>query len=95
MLPPTINTNGAAGGCKDFCLWCQEASCARRGWVNDNRSVPPHRLHALRFRGRLEEVFDKVALYNQYDLRWISGVILSKRPWVRRIPWSGLLVKLR
>ena len=79
-LPRTINTNGAAGGCEDFYLWCQEASCARRGWVNDNRSASPRRFHPLRFRRRLEEVFDKVAPDNQYDRRWTSGVRLSKRP---------------
>ena len=93
--PPTINTNGAAEGCKEVYLWCQEASGARCVLVDDNRSASARKPHALYLQGRLQYMLAEIAPNNQYYLRWTSGVRLIKRPPARRIPWFGLVVKLR
>jgi len=79
-LPRTINTNGAAGGCEDFYLWCQEVSRARRGWLIGIVARPLVGRTRSALRGWLGEVFSQVAPDKVYDWRCTGSVRLIKRP---------------
>jgi hypothetical protein len=85
--PQTINTNGAAGGCKESYVWCREPSGARRGWIYNDGSASPCRPSALRFqlsrpRPDDEQELAATATIEYYFFCWSNLV----RSWIRNPP---------